>query len=315
MGGFDREHALAEHVLSPVSADLQEVELFLAVRDGQLYVHSNHRPPRHEYPTKIATREAVDLELLVANIIFDGTDQPTKAVIEKAVAGLRVYVDDSLRDSVRYRDLTQEIRERRIPAIDSPAPSELPVADLEPPGQQGFYICSFPAGATVGESFVATIRVSETSEQLLAKGDSGELACLDPLRFRVGETFSISLLAKSDEFEVRPLYPDLVQSIDDGECANWYFDVCPLSAGEQSIEVMVAIEEDGRKKIYNLSRHDLTVSWSASAFLAANWQFMLTALLIPAGTALFIWWKKLRRLQRQQAALAPKLILPDGPEE
>ncbi|MEJ0106793.1 MAG: hypothetical protein WDO19_31470 [Bacteroidota bacterium] len=120
--------------------------------------------------------------------------------------------------------------------------------------------------------------------------------------------------AASKSFEITPLGEDSeIQEINE-ETSNkafWQWNLVPLKEGRHELELVIEIVLNKKRNIFLPSRTIPVTIYSTpesfgtkfSSFMDKNWQWMVTAVLIP----IFIAWLTTRIRQRQQQSVPAKI--------
>jgi hypothetical protein len=168
----------------------------------------------------------------------------------------------------------------------------------------------------VNKAYKATLALGKNETLKVLKTEAVASTEIDKGKFYVDSTLKVASKMKATlrdinreaqkNFEIQ-LMGDAEQEIDSVyNKAFWEWSIVPLKSGQHTLELIVEIVKEGNKKRFLPSKTIPIIIFSkpltdnVSSFFAKNWQWMISAVMIP----LLIAWLNLRN--RNKAAPAVK---------
>lgn len=108
----------AKQYIGPITADVKQCSIFLARRDGLLYIHSNFLLPRKIYPTKMLASRLDGIEYVLP-LVTNSTCRTFQQDDRLALAHMlhvNYIVDSSFGDDLPFSDMMGATKIRRIKA-------------------------------------------------------------------------------------------------------------------------------------------------------------------------------------------------------
>lgn len=129
IAGFSRPHRIAKSLLRPETTNPSSFEALLTVENGSLYVHSNFKSQGAQNVTKIATPNHYGLDVIVANLLYQGNIRWD--VVENVRRNGTFYVTPELRNS-HYLPALGLAGSRRVYDVASGSDGSLLMKTLSP---------------------------------------------------------------------------------------------------------------------------------------------------------------------------------------
>jgi hypothetical protein len=107
IAGYDAEYTTGKSVCGPNTYGISEAKIYLTVKDGDLYVHSNFITPGAEYPTKLASTGETTIENIVMNLIYAGppSDFQYASMRSTLRSNIEVILDPALLNSSKHGNM------------------------------------------------------------------------------------------------------------------------------------------------------------------------------------------------------------------
>lgn len=116
ISGFEDLYKKAKKYIGPPTSKVSNMEVFISIKKGVLYLHSNYLYRSAKYPTKLVTSETRDLRLFLWVLIDD--QQPSNsewASFEKAIKNeITVYVDEKVLKSSKFKNLDFSVIKKNL---------------------------------------------------------------------------------------------------------------------------------------------------------------------------------------------------------
>jgi excisionase family DNA binding protein len=182
--------------------------------------------------------------------------------------------------------------------VSPPDPGALAKAELDKLAQ-GRILYNPPGEMTIGKDVIIEARVTQDMAVNLTPGLQGPGAPIEePLL--VGPFMKAILSGDKDKFKITA-HNSEEQLVGGSTFTQWTWDVVPLEAGDQALYLIVTVRikipgagEEKRDILVKNTRIKVQVNpaYSLQKFVLINWQWLLTAIVIPLG--IFGWnrWGK-----------------------
>lgn len=97
ISGFEREHDRAKHMLPTATSDSNSIAVFVTMRNGVVYFHSNRKSSLDPANVvKIATNETTDLKTLLLNVLPEA--EQTETTLDRLHKSTKYVLDTSVFD-------------------------------------------------------------------------------------------------------------------------------------------------------------------------------------------------------------------------
>jgi hypothetical protein len=158
-----------------------------------------------------------------------------------------------------------------------------------------------PADMKVDEATLVSARIYRDKDAQVSSADLLGNGPITQSELKVADNMVVSLsAAEPSDFEIKPVAPggdNQEQFIEENGHANWVWSVKPLKGGEKHLLLVAAvvlhIQGLTETKTINTFNTTITVKvvphpWQkVGSFIAANWQWLWTTLLVPMAGWLF----------------------------
>ncbi len=104
--GWKAEGDLGHTICGEITSNKEEFKVFITSKEGRVYAHSNYKlpDPEIEYPSKVISKEPLDLAAIVANVTNDGEHWNE--------------IDALVRDNIEFIVDINTFETKAIPAVD-----------------------------------------------------------------------------------------------------------------------------------------------------------------------------------------------------
>ncbi len=314
IAGYIEEAEAAKKFLRPKTSNIEKLDILLCVRRGTLYIHSNFLTSGFNYPTKMTLgsefcdQDEISFERIILNIISIEPGPDVEAVMLKALSHLNLYVDSSVNQS-NWRFLVSDPMVKTVHHIHLSVP-DLPVVEPIPElDQTGTYVLKVPSTCQVGDSFIAEIYVAKDSSLLKTYEADTRTMSLAGLGIDDHDFVQVHCICATGCIEFTPSIHEVKQEINNENPSIWYFNAKTVRSGEHTVQLALeVVDQDGKATMRTLDKFEITVTPDRAAFWRNNWRYMLSTLILPAFSGMWIWWRKHRPKRRQQEEESPKII-------
>jgi hypothetical protein len=169
-----------------------------------------------------------------------------------------------------------------------------------------------PRNLYVGDPAVMEVRLSRQKSIADLQQKIVEAGAKEGARIQVSREMQASLSGSG--FKIEPITPE-VQSLSDTEDTEWKWEIKPTEVGNQrlylTLSALLSVEGQRTPRAVRTFERtiDVSVTWPTrlSAFLAGNWQWLWTTVLIP----LWVWTiRRVGKPREQPAGVGDARVMP-----